>query len=86
MNKIIKFINEARTELQKVSWPTPITAMRMTFVVIGVSLVFALYIAGVDYLLVEGIKQVTRLAGQTTSTPTPTPGIQDIEATTSPVQ
>jgi preprotein translocase SecE subunit len=85
MKSIIKFLSEARTELLKVSWPTRKVALNLTLTVIGVSLAFAVYIAGVDFVLTEGIKWISVQSGQQTSTGTPVTAppinIGDIETT-----
>jgi len=67
MKAIIKFIQEARTELAKVSWPDRKTVINLTLTVIGVSLVFAVFIASVDYVFTEGIKLLTNFAPATSS-------------------
>lgn len=56
---IAKFIHEARVELAKVTWPTRQAAINLTLIVVGVSLLFMLYIALVDYGLTTGIKWLT---------------------------
>ncbi|MEZ4210205.1 MAG: preprotein translocase subunit SecE [Patescibacteria group bacterium] len=61
---IIKFISEARTELIKVTWPTRQQAINLTLTVLGVSLIFALYIAGVDFILTESVKWISGLGVQ----------------------
>lgn len=90
MNKILKFFVEAKTELQKVSWPTPIQALSMTLAVVVVSAVFALYIAGVDYVIVEGVKQITSFATKQKEAPatsqTAPVNINDIQTETVPAQ
>lgn len=74
LKSIIKFISESRTELVKVTWPTREQAVNLTLTVLGVSLLFALYIAGVDYLLTEGVKWISeRGADNTVQAPPVTP-------------
>lgn len=83
MNTITKFIAEARTELMKVNWPTRQTVINLTLTVIGVSVVFALLISGIDYGFTQGIKFLTTLTPvESGSDVTATPvdlGIDDIE-------
>ncbi len=83
MNKFFKFFAEAKTELQKVSWPTPLQALNMTLAVVGVSLVFALYIAGIDFIIVEGVKWITSFAGKQQTTESPQINPIDVQATPS---
>ena len=49
----IVFIKEARTELAKVIWPTRSEALRLTLVVIGVSVGIGLFIGGLDIAFVK---------------------------------
>ena len=84
--KFLKFFSEARTELLKVSWPTSITALTLTATVLGVSIFFALYVAGVDVLLTQGVKWVTThspkagVGSTQTTTQTPALNVGDIQA------
>ncbi len=48
MNKIITFIKEAKEELGKVSWLTREQVIRYTGVVIGISLVVAVFLGVLD--------------------------------------
>ena len=59
MKAIIKFLQESRTELAKVSWPTRGTVINLTLAVLSVSLVLAAYTAGVDFLMTQGVKWIT---------------------------
>ncbi len=87
MKPIIKFISEARTELMKVNWPTRQTAVNLTLTVIGVSLAFSLYIAGVDLLLTEGVKWVTDQGADEANSPIQVPpiNINDLDLNATPV-
>lgn len=49
----ITFIKEARTELAKVIWPTRSQAIRLTLVVIGVSVAIGMFIGGLDIMFVK---------------------------------
>lgn len=51
MNFIRKYISQVITELKKVSWPSKKQTINQTVLVIIVSVVAAIYIGGVDYLL-----------------------------------
>ncbi len=53
MNKATKFLKEVQTELKKVTWPTREQALRLTGIVVGVSLVVGLYIGVLDYGLTK---------------------------------
>lgn len=47
--KPIVFLKEVRTEMEKVFWPSRREAIRLTLIVIAVSLVIGLYIGGLDF-------------------------------------
>lgn len=50
MNKITTFIKEARAELRKVNWPTREQTVKYTALVIGLSLVVAVFLGALDYV------------------------------------
>ncbi len=49
-NKITTFLQEARTELKKVRWPTREQTIQYTLGVIVVSIVVAIFLGTLDYL------------------------------------
>lgn len=51
-----KFFAESRQELRHVNWPRRDQAMRLTGIVIGISLGLALFLGFFDYLFTEIIK------------------------------
>ena len=51
--KVVKFLKEVQVELKKVVWPTREQALRLTGIVVGVSLVVGLYIGVLDYGLTK---------------------------------
>lgn len=53
-----QFIKEAKNELFKVVWPTRRDIIRITVTVIGISLVVAVFLGGVDFGLNKLIKFV----------------------------
>jgi len=50
MNKITKFLKDAKAELQKVNWPTKQQTINYTLTVVAVSLIVAIFLGGLDYL------------------------------------
>lgn len=48
--RIKKFFEEARTELRHVNWPTQNEGVRLTSIVIGLSLGLALFLGLFDYI------------------------------------
>jgi preprotein translocase subunit SecE len=50
-NPIIRYFRGSWEELKKVSWPTRAEAWRKAWIVVLVSLFFAVFLGGLDYLL-----------------------------------
>ncbi len=51
MNKISQFLKEVRQEVRKVTWPTKAETIRYSIMVVVASLVVAVYLGGVDYVV-----------------------------------
>lgn len=51
--KPIVFIKEAKAELIKVSWPTRQEAIRLTMIVVAISVAVGLYIGALDYIFTK---------------------------------
>lgn len=51
--KIIDFLSEVRVELQKVVWPTRDQTIRLTFIVILITIMVAFFVGIVDFGLVN---------------------------------
>lgn len=49
------FIKEVIAELKKVRWPTRQETIRLTAVVIGVSIIVGIYLGGLDYVFAKGV-------------------------------
>lgn len=47
-------------ELKKVSWPSRKDTIRLTSIVIGVSLIIGLYVGIIDILLAKGLEVITK--------------------------
>lgn len=47
-------------ELKKVSWPSRRDTVRLTTIVIGVSLIIGVYIGIIDILLTKGLEFITK--------------------------
>jgi len=56
--RIKKFFSEARQELRHVNWPTRQEAIRLTGIVIGLSVGLAVFLGGFDYLFSFVIKNI----------------------------
>jgi len=49
----VQFIKEVIAELKKVTWPTRQETIKLTVVVIAISLIVSIFIGGLDILLVK---------------------------------
>ncbi len=49
----VVFLKEVQEELKKVVWPTRDEVIRLTFVVILISLVVGLFLGGIDFVLTK---------------------------------
>lgn len=58
MRKIFSFLKEARVELRKVQWPTRRRTLRLTTIVVIVTILFGAFMGVVDYGLDEGLQAV----------------------------
>lgn len=47
------YVKESKEELDKVVWPTKTETVRLTLVVLAVSVVIGAYIAGIDAILAK---------------------------------
>lgn len=54
------FLKEVRTELSKVAWPKKAQATRLTLIVIGVSVVTALFLGGFDFFFTKLMEIILR--------------------------
>lgn len=48
--KISNFLKEVASEVKKVNWPTQKETVRYTLIVIGISIVVALFLGGLDFV------------------------------------
>jgi len=68
---IVRFSQEAWSELQKVTWPERETVIRLTVIVIAISSLIALYILGFDNLFTFVVNK--GVLSQPLGSPTPAP-------------
>ncbi len=54
-----QFASSVVEEMKKVTWPTRQETVRLTIVVIGISLIIALYIGIIDVLLAKALEMIT---------------------------
>ena len=56
----ITFLKQAYEELQVVIWPTRKEVIRLTIVVIGISLAVGIYIGGLDFVFTKLLQYIIR--------------------------
>lgn len=54
MDKIVSFLKEAKSELERVNWPSKQQTINYTLIVIGISIATAAFLGGLDWIF-EGI-------------------------------
>ena len=59
MDRFRRFIDEAWSELKKVTWPTPVQTRNLTILVVVVSAAVGVYISLFDLLFTELIRIMT---------------------------
>lgn len=57
-DKIKRFFGEARQELRHVNWPTRQEAVRLTSIVIGISIGLSLFLGAFDFLFAEMVRRL----------------------------
>ncbi len=55
-NKVTSYFGEARTELQKVIWPSKRDTARYTLLVVGACLGMGVFFAALDFLFSKGLE------------------------------
>lgn len=56
----VGFFKETRDELKKVVWPTRTEVIRLTFVVITVSLVVGIFLGGLDFAFTKIMEMIVK--------------------------
>lgn len=54
MDKVVSFLKEAKSELERVNWPSKQQTINYTLIVIGISIATAAFLGGLDWIF-EGI-------------------------------
>jgi preprotein translocase subunit SecE len=55
-----RYLQEVWAEFRRVVWPTRSQTARMTLQVIGVSLLVAAVVGGIDYLFTQGVEALLK--------------------------
>ena len=53
--KIINFLKEVREEMGKVTWPTRNQTIKMSLLVVAVSIIFGVFLGALDFLLTKAL-------------------------------
>lgn len=61
--RLVEFLGEVRAELKRVTWPSKAEVYATTLVVILTSLVFGLYLFGIDLLLNSAVQRLFQRFG-----------------------
>lgn len=70
-----QYIKDTRVELKHVAWPTQTQTIVYTALVIGISLVVALYIGFFDFFFTRGLEEVIGKSGGSSFEATPSPAL-----------
>ncbi len=60
MTAPVRFFREIWDELKLVVWPTRKEILRLTTIVIILSVIMGLYIGGLDYVFTQGVESLLR--------------------------
>ena len=55
MSRLVNYLKETQSELKRVSWPTQKQSIVYTALVIGISVVIALFAGAFDFIFSRGI-------------------------------
>lgn len=55
------YVREAKEELEKVIWPSREMTIRYSLLVIGMSVLMAMFFAGLDFGLTKGVEKLVEL-------------------------
>lgn len=56
----VQFLKEVRVELSKVVWPSKRETIRLTLIIIGVSLAVGIFLGGIDFVLTKIMEVILR--------------------------
>jgi preprotein translocase subunit SecE len=60
MSKPVTFLQETYAELRKVVWPTRQDIIRLTLIVIFISVMMGLYIGGLDFIFAKAMEFILK--------------------------
>lgn len=60
MKSVVTFFSEVKSELSKVTWPKKNEVVRLTSIVILVSVIVGFYVGGLDYLFTNVLTKILK--------------------------
>ncbi len=60
MKSVVTFFSEVKSELSKVTWPKRKEVVRLTGIVVFVSLIVGFYVGGFDYLFTTVLTKILK--------------------------
>lgn len=54
------FLKEVKDELKKVTWPKQQEVLRLTFVVVVISIIVGIYIGGLDFIFTKVMELIVK--------------------------
>ncbi len=54
----VTFLKEVRSELRKVAWPSRPEVLKLTAVVVGVSVLVGVYLGGLDFIFAKAMAAI----------------------------
>ncbi len=60
MRSVLNYLNEVKVELSKVTWPKKQEVLRLTLVVLIISVVVAGYVSGLDYVFTKILEKIVK--------------------------
>jgi preprotein translocase subunit SecE len=57
---MVSFLREVRVELSKVTWPSKEDVIRLTSVIIGISVIVGAYIGGLDLIFTKMLEYIIK--------------------------
>lgn len=59
--KLIIYLKQVRIEGKKINWPAREKTMRYSLIVIGIAVVVAIFLGGLDFIFSSGVKFLVRI-------------------------
>ena len=60
MKSVVTFFSEVKSELSKVTWPKKNEVIRLTSIVVLVSVIVGFYVGGLDYLFTTVLTKILK--------------------------